>query len=300
MNAYLKPNIPIIILMSISLFFTQQAFALAKVGHKVVCQLAFDHATLNTQNKINNLLKHLPQKHITLINTYNHEKRNNKITFAKACTWADAIKRKSEFDQYKKWHYINIPRNQTQITPETCNKNCITTAINLHTKQLSELAPSWEKLQALMFLGHWLGDIHQPMHVNYKSDLGGNRTKIKIKGIKCNNMHWLWDDCLLNTAKVAPQILFTQLHQQLSTKWDTAPIEQWQKDSLYVWATESLTIARLPSVSYCALNKSNDCLPLKENKIQLPYKYLEKHSPILKNRLLQASARLVGTLEDVL
>jgi hypothetical protein len=34
--------------------------------------------------------------------------------------------------------------------------------------------------QALMFLSHLMGDLHQPMHVSRKADLGGNILKINL------------------------------------------------------------------------------------------------------------------------
>lgn len=224
------------------------------------------------------------------------------VSFADTCTWADAIKKDKSFNKYKKWHYLNVSRNQTTVTQKTCTQNCITAAINIHKKQLTELSTSWEKLQALMFLSHWLGDIHQPMHVNFASDLGGNKTKIKMKKVKCNNMHWLWDECLLySTSKPkGPETLFTMLHNRLSTQWNKAPITTWEKDSVYTWATESLIIARLPDVLYCAIDEKNYCMPLKEMVIKLPNSYQKNHKFILENRMLQASVRLTSTLENSL
>lgn len=333
-------SISILSSLLLSLLFTPYTFALGKIGHQVICQLAFDNLPTNTQNKVNKLLEVLPKKHKNLINKYNHRKTNATVTFADSCTWADAIRRDKSFNKYKKWHYLNVARDETEVTAQTCNNNCITAAIKHHIRILltpnSKEHTSWEKLQALMFLGHWLGDIHQPMHVNFASDSGGNRTKVSMldatnkdkKYVKCNNMHWLWDECLLypkakpsNTPKNSAyqgniyqsnKTLFSRLHNTLSKQWEKAPVVQWQQDSLYTWATESLTIARQPSVLYCVTKENDYCMSLsttksrstqaKKNKatLKLPEDYQGEHQQILEKRMLQAAVRLAYTLEQSL
>jgi len=329
---YKSNFISISILSSLLLFllFTPYTFALGKIGHQVICQLAFENLPTNTQSKVNILLNTLPKKHKELINKYNHRKTNTTVTFADSCTWADAIRRDKSFNKYRKWHYLNVTRDQTEVTAQTCDNNCITAAIKYHIKML--IAPyskdhtSWEKLQALMFLGHWLGDIHQPMHVNFASDSGGNRTKVSMlntankgkKYVKCNNMHWLWDECLLypSTQSIKGsqnksssfkynvyqrnKDLYNRLYRTLSEQWEHAPVTLWQKDSIYTWATESLIIARKPSVLYCAINNKNSCDPIQKNTLKLPYLYQKEHQPILEKRMLQAAIRLTYTLEESL
>lgn len=318
MRICLKNNFLSLILFSLSLMFSQQALALGKVGHQVICQLAFDHLSVSTQNKVTELLTTLPKRHKKLINEYNHKNVNTKVTFADSCTWADAIKKDKNFDKFKKWHYLNVSRDNTEVTSNNCDKNCITQAIKIHTKLLSKnnkpsKTSSWEQLQALMFLGHWIGDIHQPMHINFKSDLGGNKTKVimyysnlgHLKKAKCNNMHWLWDECLLYpSAKTRNRDLIKQLQKTLTQRWDSSPISSWQNSSVYQWATESLIIARTPSVLYCKMNNAIDekkyCIPREEKIIKLPLNYQKQHKNILEKRLLQAAARLTSTLESSL
>jgi hypothetical protein len=285
-----------------SLFFATNSYALGKVGHKVVCQVAYEHLTPSIQGKIDTLMTHLPDKHKTLINKYHHKRKNTQVNYVDTCSWADAIKRDKSFNKYKPWHYIQMPRNATEVTKNSCKKNCITNAITLHKNALKHETNKWKKLQALMFLSHWVGDIHQPMHVNFASDRGGNKIKIKYKESKCKNMHWLWDECLLYpVSKVRNQsIFFDHVYNEVSNKWKKSPVVQWQKDSVYKWATESLTIARTPSVLYCRVNKNNTCEPINKKIIKLPTSYQNTHKPMLEKRMLQASARLSQTLIEAL
>lgn len=281
--------------------FSQNANALSKVGHQVICQLAYDNLSSSVQKSITQLLKEIPKKHKKLINKYNKDAKKTNITFAKACSWADAVRNYKHYKKFNQWHYINVARNQTIVTPKSCKKHCITSAIEHHSRQLKTAKSSWKRVQALLFLGHWLGDIHQPMHVNFASDRGGNKTKIKWAKNQCKNMHTLWDNCLLkHSYKLSNAKLTNKLVEDLSQAWQQAPISVWQNSSLYTWATESLNIARMPSVLYCEINKNNVCKPVKKSKITLPNSYKSTHQPILKKRLLQAAVRLAFILENTL
>src|SRR6202042_1022788 len=54
------------------------------------------------------------------------------------------------------------------------------------------------KLASLKFLGHWVGDIHQPLHVSFEDDRGGNN--IAVTGECGSNLHSAWDTCLVLKA----------------------------------------------------------------------------------------------------
>ena len=56
-------------------------------------------------------------------------------------------------------------------------------------KRLADPDSDW---QALAFLGHFVGDVHQPLHVSYSDDRGGNQTRIYYRGER-TNLHALWD-----------------------------------------------------------------------------------------------------------
>ncbi len=289
-------------LMVTSLFFTSNSYALGKVGHKVVCKIAYEHLTPTIQGKVDELITYLPKKHKTLINKYNHKSKNTPVSYIDACSWADAIKRDKSFNQFKPWHYMQISRDATAVTEQFCDKGCITKAVAFHQSALTTETNQWEKLKALMFLSHWIGDIHQPMHVGFASDRGGNNIKVKYKESQCKNMHWLWDECLLYpVSKVRNQhLFFEQVYNKVENQWNNSSIKNWQEDSILTWATESLTLARTPSVLYCKIGKNNMCVPIKNKTTKLPLSYQKTHQPLLEKRLLQASARLTKTLSVAL
>lgn len=135
------------------IIFPKPSFALGKLGHQVVCQLAFEHLPLAKQSKINTLLKLIPKKHQYLINNYSYKKQNSPITFANACVWADAIKRLENFKAYRPWHFMNVARDHSDIIANDCTKNCLPQAILTHQKILAKTKndANWQQGQALPF-----------------------------------------------------------------------------------------------------------------------------------------------------
>ena len=293
-----------LLILSLLLLVSPASSALGKLGHQVVCQLAYQHLSIKKQNKIKALLVTLSAKDQQLIHRYNHSNSAKKITFADTCTWADAIKKDNKYDHYKSWHYLNIARNKTSVTQGTCTKNCVIQAILHHSRQLATAKTPQQRGYALMFLGHWLGDIHQPLHVSYADDLGGNQRRISTTQGACNNLHWLWDACLitvnLDTTINTTQSPYRRLLSKLSAQWHTAPISQWQQENVYQWASESLALIRSAAFKYCKITQQDHCHKLTATVIHLPRSYLVTYQPILEQRILQAAVRLNGLLSAAL
>jgi len=300
-------------LVTLIIYFliSKSSFALSKLGHQVVCQLAFNHLSHNQQIKITNLLVNIPKNHQDLINHYNHRKKGADITFANACTWADAIKRIEKFRIFAQWHYMNVPRDQLKINLNTCLKNCLPQAIIQHQQSLHkslyqstspQIKPNkntvntkWQQTQSLLFLSHWLGDIHQPLHISFASDLGGNKIKLKKSATKCRNLHGYWDQCILYRGKQSKN----QWLHLLTTKWDDVPIPNWQKEQVWQWADESFQLVKQPSFQYCHLDEQGACLK-PSGKITLSKNYLTRYQPVIEQRLLLAAKRLTKILEATL
>ncbi len=282
-----------IILFLSLLILSQPSFALGKLGHQLVCQLAFDHLSTAKQQRVNTLLANLPNKDRTLINHYLYQAPNTNITFAKSCIWPDAIKKDPSFDKFKPWHYLNVSRKQAHIKQTSCKTACITQGIKFHQKALKTEVNPWKKVQALMFLGHWLGDIHQPLHISFADDLGGNKVKINSPDKKCTNLHWLWDTCLLSREHLST----TQWLKKLNAQWQKSPISTWQNSPVWQWADESFQLARQQKLGYCRQIKG-ECVVNKNSSQLYSDKYLTYFSPILQTRVVQAAARLSKLLEQ--
>src|SRR5271168_2644961 len=125
------------------------------MGHTVVCEIAFRLAVPDTRAAIRKLIR----------------ADSEFDTFGESCTFPDhPRKRASE-------HFINLPRDSKGLTSDECphSDKCVLTAIGNDSSILSSRSERpRDKLIALKFLGHWVGDIHQPLHVSFEDDRGGN------------------------------------------------------------------------------------------------------------------------------
>jgi len=282
--------IVIILIFAIS----KPSYALGKLGHQLVCQFAFEHLSQTKQDEVTALLDTIPTQHQKLINRYNYRKENKPITFANACTWADAIKRLEEFKDYHSWHYMNVPRLHNEIKTNDCIQNCLPQAILKHQRALAQTKNhhNWQRTKVLLFLGHWLGDIHQPLHISFSDDLGGNRIKFSHLETKCNNLHRYWDECILYRGKQSK----TKWLDSLRVAWNKSPQPNWQRKQVWQWADESFQLVREPSFNYCQLNNQGSCQKPKYD-IKLPSGYMTQYQPVMEQRLLQAAQRLTKILE---
>ncbi|MGJ8692001.1 MAG: S1/P1 nuclease [Thalassotalea sp.] len=271
-------------------------FALNKFSHQLVCQLSYQNLSHQQQTTISQLFTHLSPQQTKLINQYNHRKANEPITFAKACTWADAIKKLTAYDYLKPWHYLNVARDTKMINAHQqgayCQQGCITNAINVHFNQFKNAKNKEQKLSALMLLGHWLGDIHQPLHISFASDYGGNNIKINSKS-KCKNLHRYWDQCLIPSTVKNYQRLLLNLQKQ----WPATNVE-FKLGAQWLWANETFQITTAPALSYCQYS-DNGCIS--QNKpLTLTPAYQKLFQPILEQQLLSAAIRLNSLLNELI
>lgn len=229
-------------------------------NHSVICQMAYEQLSLEVQQKIESLIVKSPFK-----------------SFAEGCSWPDKIRSQAIFKHTKPWHYINVPRTATEVKQEDCgNKGCILSAITLMQQRLKNNPDNdW---QALLFLSHFVGDIHQPLHVSFADDLGGNTTTIKVRK-RSTNMHTLWDGALLKRQK------WTDRSQRLLKEITPQQKQQWQTDNVLVWASESLQL-------------TGDAYRLLPPSKKVDDKYLEFFAPKLEEQMQKASVRLALLLDQ--
>jgi hypothetical protein len=138
-----------------------------------------------------------------------------------------------------------------------------------------------DRVNALKYIVHFVGDIHQPMHVSRAEDKGGNTIQVQYDG-QGTNLHSLWDTKLLEHAGLS--------EAQLATNFDKATpaqIKKWQGEPQIVWAWESYQIS---SQLYAEIEKNGN---------NIDDAYYQSHMPIVENRIEKAGIRLAGVLNDI-
>jgi S1/P1 Nuclease len=101
---------------------------------------------------------------------------------------------------------VNLPRDADGLEEDPCPlaTECVVSAIEQNLAVLSSSSASeQQRLEALKYLGHWVGDVHQPLHVSFEDDRGGN--EVGISGGLCNwNLHAVWDRGIIEQALPGP------------------------------------------------------------------------------------------------
>lgn len=254
-------------------------FGWGETGHRVVCQIAFDELHDKARTEVERLMSLDPAFE----------------SFADSCMFADTPERIRVLE-----HFMNVPRSAAAITADECPmaETCVVTAIPSDLSVLADHESSdAEKLIALKLLGHWVGDIHQPMHVSYKDDRGGNYIGVDLD-VPEANLHGVWDYDIIAANLGADTMRIAADLRALISDWQRV---SWLGSSPVEWANESYQITISPSVGYC-VRKQQACwysaehLFLREGdphrRMAISGVYLKRHGPVVARRLQQAGLRL--------
>ncbi len=234
--------------------------AFGRAGHNMICDMSYQLVQPATRDKLDKLLQATPYQ-----------------SFGPACVWPDEVRSQDEFTWSRPHHYINFQRGETVVTREHCPEvGCVVSAIEDMQQRLQQDKNDW---QALLFLSHHISDLHQPLHVSFADDLGGNRTAVYFYG-EPSNLHGLWDTNML--AKLGYEA--PEKQQQLFARLTPAQQQQWRDSSLMDWTNESATI------TIGLYQQYRPGMLIDDN-------YLEKHQAVLEQRVLQAAVRLAATLD---
>lgn len=255
-------------------------------GHRTICQIAFEELTPAVQTEVERLINLDPDFQ----------------TFAMSCTFADFPRQRAP------GHFLNLPRSYMAITTDECPMadDCLFRAIEDDLAILEDdNATDDDKLRALKLLGHWVGDIHQPLHVSYQDDRGGN--DIDESGGPCDNsLHSAWDTCMIQQRLGTS---FLDIANELSPEITDHERALWQFDSPVEWANESYQITISPEVEYCHQQKgacwySTQNMMLNDGEAQrsvtIDRPYIAIHRETIIARLKQAGVRLGALLNEAL
>ena len=205
---------------------------------------------------------------------------------ADVANWADFIKSDPTWRKANPWHYVTIKDGQTYATSEKAKEGDVVWAIGNFCSVLgNKKSKAQDREEALKFLVHFVGDIHQPLHVGNGTDRGGN--DVELKWFKEDvNLHQVWDDHLIKMQDYS----YTEYSKFLNhpvkaeiAKWKKSGVDEWIKDSM----------AQRESV-YDIVKNSKEYAKYGE------YKYNYNNIGHLNNDLFKAGVRLAATVEKCL
>lgn len=259
------------------------AFGWARLGHQLVAELAWRHLDPAARAQVAQLLAGEPEP-----------------TLAGIASWADDLRNSdpTRFKQTSNWHYINARGGgcDFQLLRDCPDGACVVGAIE---KQLAVLAnrnqPFEARRDALKFVVHFVGDVHQPMHAGDREDAGGNKYQISLRtelepeayarksyvdGVMGTNMHSVWDYYILGEAGLK----FLPYADRLDAlPWPPTPTTL---SPPLAWAQES-----------CRLIGARSLYP---DGHKLDQSYSDAMRPLAEQRIRQAAWRLADLLNSAL
>jgi hypothetical protein len=193
-------------------------------------------------------------------------------------------------------HYSNIPNDMATFDrARDCKEDqCVVAGIEKYLAVLKDKTqPKDKRREALIFVVHFIGDIHQPLHAAggqvkndqtgvMEPDLGGNRVKVRYLGVE-TNLHSVWDSMLIEWGKPTVEEYATYL---LDYELRGRPVAELQTGTIVDWINES---------HYAAVNYG-----YKIGNGSLGADYAQRNIGIVNERLLRGGLRLRKVLEDAL
>jgi nuclease S1 len=201
-----------------TLTFASLTHAWGAEGHRLIAELAEAQLTPAARSHVARILEQEPG-----------------ATLSSVSTWADEIRTRDT----AAWHYVNLPESgcSYESARDCAGGDCIVEAINAQVDILNSSAIESERLTALKWVVHLVGDIHQPLHAGLKSDKGGTLYQVQAFG-RGMNLHSLWDSGLIRNRAGAIDALRTAA----STPGTATPrIAQPS-----AWAVESCKVVQTP------------------------------------------------------
>ena len=245
-------------------------------GHRLICAMAEAKLTPEAKSMLSETLR--MGKFLD---------NNADEDFPEACLWPDKARHTTHKGSYEE-HFINVPKSEDSVdlARDCAALNCVATAIQRNLVYLSRDAQGKRekarKAAALRFLAHFVGDLHQPLHVGNGEDWGGNKIGVNWYGKKAN-LHGIWDYEILKKAGITyPDSL--EYLQEIKPE-DSA-------SDVLAWIRTSFRLARDNAYKDTEGN-------LIASGDTLGDAYFERAKPIVMSQISLSSSRLAYLLNEL-
>jgi len=205
-----------------------------------------------------------------------------------ASTWADRVR--SFRPETSPWHFVDIPLGSGgyDAARDCRNHDCVVDQITLAVQRVSNralLAPV--RAEALKFLIHFVGDVHQPLHAADNGDRGGNGVFVVLGG-RVLKLHHVWDTEVVDALSTDRANLADIIGPGISQ----ADLTTWAAGTPADWANESFALAG--SLIYTKLGITGP--NTRGTPLIVPASYLDDVGPIVETQLRKAGVRLAWLL----
>lgn len=256
-------------LVCLVLLLPSLCFAWGGEGHQIVALIAEKQLTPATQALVKDLLG------------------DAHISDAEVASWADEYRR--EHRETSGWHFVNVPADAATFDRNRDGRDGMN-VIDKLTEQANLLAdkshPREKRIEALKWVVHLAGDIHQPLHVaDRNGDKGGNARLVFFEERReAVSLHFVWDTLILRES-IGRQRIATYA-DALERQITPAQRKEWGAGNPERWANETHAVAV----------KVYADVPAVGPPPKLVKDYTEKNSPVVQEQLRRAGVRLATLL----
>ena len=232
-----------------------------KTGHRTTGEIAQKYLTKKAERRINQLL--------------------NGHSLAFVANYADDIKSDSLYDKYYNWHFVNFPFEATYESHPKSEKGDIIQGIDRCVNVLKNAnSTQEEKVFHLKMLVHFIGDLHQPLHVGMAEDRGGN--DLQVQWFKNGtNLHRVWDYHMIDDYDMS----YTELSDNADTL-SKYQLQNIQQGSVLDWMYDSRTLCKQ---IYADIEVGQ----------KLGYRYMYDYTSMMRSQLQKGGIRLAVLLNDI-
>ncbi len=230
-------------------------------GHRVTGQIAEKYLTKKAKRKIDKLLE------------------GESLAFVS--TFADEIKSDKKYRIYSAWHYINMPLDGNYEGSVKNPKGDIISGISHCINVLKDKNSDLEKKRFfLKMLVHFIGDLHQPMHIGQKEDKGGNTIQVQWHG-QGSNLHRVWDSNIIREWGMS----YVELSNN-AKRLTALQIKEIQEGNVLDWMKDTHNLTK---EVYASVKKGDN----------LRYSYSYEYLPVVREQLQKGGLRLAKLLNKI-
>jgi hypothetical protein len=276
-------------------FIALPGFSWWATGHRAVARIAAVHLAPATRARVAEIFG-VPDSLAAVSDA-----------MANASAWADETKNSSLTGR---WHYIDLTlQDSKSAIPERCpGQNCVTARIEIFRNQLLGLRQTGATdRDALRYLIHFVGDVHQPLHTISNADLGGNCEPIATFE-RARNLHALWDGGIV--AAIEPddrrlagylEAYIDRLNDQVRRRWSQGSVAKWAWESHEIAVHEVYQRLHIP-LEPAYFPKSCRTAPDQITRFHpiIDGVYINDMKPVVRDQLARAGLRLAGLLNQTL
>jgi S1/P1 Nuclease len=286
------------LLLSCLFLLPLPAYCWWETGHQVVARIAVMHLTPDALRRVAHILdvENTPEAVSDAL--------------AQASLWADETKKDTNTGN---WHYIDLTLQdqKSDIAARCDHDNCVTARLRQFAGQLASKSPidsRWSDLDALRYVVHFVGDIHQPLHDISNADQGGNCEVLDPPVVNAKNLHALWDGELVNVLGTNDKSLTADLSREIDAMPPARQAElaagnqdDWVWEGHQLAEKEIYTRLGIPREAVAFPGKCSEApTEITGLKLEIEPSYIEAMKPVVRGQLEKAGLRLARLLNDSL